>query len=189
MVPVALGTQTKGSVLRPASYCGVTGFKASYGLLPMEGVLPLAKSLATLGFFTHTPADMVLLWESMGHLAEGTEDFALGAPKSMSEVEAAMAAACSECALHVAKRWRVHSVSRYRRNACQTLRCGRYRNVLRGVLDSISSALTSMAPRWARNLWTWFKRACGFLWNSTTTPDGISRSARPEWPRCIRRPP
>ena len=40
MVPVALGTQTKGSVLRPASYCGVTGFKASYGLLPMEGVLP-----------------------------------------------------------------------------------------------------------------------------------------------------
>ncbi|PYJ73481.1 MAG: amidase [Verrucomicrobia bacterium] len=41
MVPVALGTQTKGSVLRPASYCGVTGFKASYGLLPMEGVLPL----------------------------------------------------------------------------------------------------------------------------------------------------
>jgi Asp-tRNA(Asn)/Glu-tRNA(Gln) amidotransferase A subunit family amidase len=93
MVPVALGTQTKGSVLRPASYCGVTGFKASYGLLPMEGVLPLAKSLDTLGFFTHTPADMLLLWESMGHPAEGTEDFALGAPEPMPEVEPAMAAA------------------------------------------------------------------------------------------------
>ena len=93
MVPVALGTQTKGSVLRPASYCGVTGFKASYGLLPMEGVLPLAKSLDTLGFFTPTPADMLLLWESMGHPAEGTEDFALGAPEPMPEVEPAMAAA------------------------------------------------------------------------------------------------
>jgi len=93
MVPIALGTQTKGSVLRPASYCGVTGFKASYGLLSMEGVLPLAKSLDTLGFFTQTPADMLLLWESMGHPAGGTEDFVLGAPEPMPEVEPAMAAA------------------------------------------------------------------------------------------------
>jgi Asp-tRNA(Asn)/Glu-tRNA(Gln) amidotransferase A subunit family amidase len=93
MVPVALGTQTKGSVLRPASFCGVTGFKASYGVLSMEGVLPLAKSLDTLGFFTHTPADMLLLWESMGHPAGGTEDFALGAPEPMPEVEPAMVSA------------------------------------------------------------------------------------------------
>src|SRR5438477_3106576 len=93
MVPVALGTQTKGSVLRPASFCGVTGFKASYGLLPMEGVLPLAKSLDTLGFFTHTPADMLALWESLGHPAGRSEEFELGAPEPMPEVEPAMAAA------------------------------------------------------------------------------------------------
>src|SRR5205809_1759276 len=93
MVPFALGTQTKGSGLRPASFCGVTGFKASYGLLPMEGVLPLAKSLDTLGFFTHTPADMLLLWESMGQSAGETEDFALGAPEPLPEVEPAMATA------------------------------------------------------------------------------------------------
>jgi Asp-tRNA(Asn)/Glu-tRNA(Gln) amidotransferase A subunit family amidase len=61
MVPFTIGEQTQGSVLRPASYCGVTGFKGSYGLLSMDGVLPLAKSLDTLGFFTHTPADMLLL--------------------------------------------------------------------------------------------------------------------------------
>src|SRR5579863_4458075 len=67
MVPFALGTQTLGSVLRPASYCGVTGFKPSFGLLPMEGVLPFAKSLDTLGFFTTTPVDMAGLWESLGH--------------------------------------------------------------------------------------------------------------------------
>ena len=93
MVPIALGTQTRGSVLRPASYCGVTGFKVSYGLLSMEGVLPLAKSLDTLGFFTHTPADMLALWESMGHRGGPIEDFALGAPEPMLEVEPEMAAA------------------------------------------------------------------------------------------------
>lgn len=93
MVPFALGTQTKGSVLRPASYCGVTGFKASYGLFSMEGVLPLAKSLDTLGFFTQTPADMLALWESLGHSVGPTEDFALGAPDPMPDVEPAMAAA------------------------------------------------------------------------------------------------
>lgn len=93
MVPLALGTQTRGSVLRPASYCGVTGFKASYGLFSMEGVLPFAKSLDTLGFFTHTSEDMLALWESMGHSAGGAEDFALGAPDPMPEVEPSMAAA------------------------------------------------------------------------------------------------
>ncbi len=93
MVPVAMGTQTRGSVLRPASFCGVTGFKPSYGLLPMEGVLPLAKSLDTLGFFTNTPGDMMALWESLGHRVGRSEDFALGTPQPMPEVAPAMAAA------------------------------------------------------------------------------------------------
>src|SRR5215472_7777515 len=47
MAPLALGTQTLGSVLRPASYCGVTGFKPSFGLFSLDGVLPLAASLDT----------------------------------------------------------------------------------------------------------------------------------------------
>lgn len=95
MVPFALGTQTKGSVLRPASFCGVTGFKPTFGLLPMEGVLPLSKSLDTLGLFTTTPADMLALWGSMGHSTARTEteDFALGVPDPMPEVEPAMASA------------------------------------------------------------------------------------------------
>src|SRR6266699_1789443 len=93
MVPFALGTQTRGSILRPASFCGVTGFKPTYGLFSLEGVLPLAKSLDTLGFFTHTPADMLALWESLGHSAGPTEDFALGAPQPIPDVEPAMAAA------------------------------------------------------------------------------------------------
>ena len=93
MVPFALGTQTRGSVLRPASYCGITGFKATYGLLSLEGVLPLAKGLDTLGFFTHTAADMLALWEAMGHPVGQAEEVALAAPDPMPGVEPAMAAA------------------------------------------------------------------------------------------------
>jgi Asp-tRNA(Asn)/Glu-tRNA(Gln) amidotransferase A subunit family amidase len=62
MVPLALGTQTLGSVLRPASYCGVCGFKPTFGLIPVEGVLPFAPSLDTVGFFTQTADDMACLW-------------------------------------------------------------------------------------------------------------------------------
>jgi Asp-tRNA(Asn)/Glu-tRNA(Gln) amidotransferase A subunit family amidase len=93
MVPFALGTQTRGSVLRPASFCGVTGFKASYGLLSMEGVLRFARSLDTLGFFTHTAADMLALWESIGRSTEPAEEFELGTPDPLPEVEPEMAAA------------------------------------------------------------------------------------------------
>jgi Asp-tRNA(Asn)/Glu-tRNA(Gln) amidotransferase A subunit family amidase len=93
MIPFALGTQTRGSVLRPASYCGITGFKATYGLVSLEGVLPFAKSLDTLGFFTHTAADMLLLWEAMGHPAGRAEDLVLGTPEPALEVEPDMAAA------------------------------------------------------------------------------------------------
>ena len=62
MVPFAIGTQTLGSVLRPASYCGVCGFKPSYGLIPIEGALPFAPSLDTVGFFTESADDMECLW-------------------------------------------------------------------------------------------------------------------------------
>ncbi len=93
MVPFAIGTQTSGSTVRPASYCGITGFKVTYGLLPMDGCLQYAKSLDTLGFFTHTPADMLLLWEAMGHSTGREEDFAFGVPEPMLEVDPEMASA------------------------------------------------------------------------------------------------
>jgi amidase len=58
MVPVALGSQTAGSVIRPAAFCGVIGFKPTYGLLPIQGVHPLAPSLDTLGFFVRAVEDV-----------------------------------------------------------------------------------------------------------------------------------
>lgn len=63
MVPVALGTQTAGSILRPASYCGVYGYKPSFGLLPRTGMLKTTDSLDTVGFFSRTPQDLRLLLE------------------------------------------------------------------------------------------------------------------------------
>lgn len=93
MVPVAVGEQTLGSVLRPASYCGVTGFKPTYGLLSMQGVLPLAKSLDTLGFFTPTATDMLALWEALGHPAGREEDISMAAPDPLPDVEPPMKAA------------------------------------------------------------------------------------------------
>jgi Asp-tRNA(Asn)/Glu-tRNA(Gln) amidotransferase A subunit family amidase len=93
MVPVALGTQTGGSVLRPASFCGVTGFKPSYGLLPMEGVLPFAKSLDTLGFFTHRPGDMLALWEALGYPVGEPEDVPLAVVEPLPDAEPEMAEA------------------------------------------------------------------------------------------------
>jgi Asp-tRNA(Asn)/Glu-tRNA(Gln) amidotransferase A subunit family amidase len=67
MVPFSIGTQTQGSIVRPASYCGVVGIKPSFGLLPTEGILPFAPTLDTAGFFTETALDLRLLWEALGH--------------------------------------------------------------------------------------------------------------------------
>src|SRR5437879_3123433 len=57
MIPLALGTQTVGSVLRPAAYCGVVGIKPTHGLVPTAGVIPLAWSLDHVGVFTREVAD------------------------------------------------------------------------------------------------------------------------------------
>lgn len=55
VVPVALGTQTAGSVLRPASFCGVVGAKPTFGVVPTDGVKPCAPSLDTVGVLAADP--------------------------------------------------------------------------------------------------------------------------------------
>ena len=56
-VPLALGTQTNGSVIRPAAYCGVVGFKPTLGSIPFDGVNLFSETLDTLGTFTRTVVD------------------------------------------------------------------------------------------------------------------------------------
>ncbi|MBZ5659407.1 MAG: twin-arginine translocation signal domain-containing protein [Acidobacteriia bacterium] len=91
MVPFTIGEQTRGSMIRPASYCGITGFKPTHDLLPMEGVLPLAKTQDTLGLYTHTPADMLALWKALGYPEGSEEQFAIGAPEPIPDCEPEMA--------------------------------------------------------------------------------------------------
>ena len=61
MVPVAFGTQTGGSVIRPASYCGVVGYKPTFGTINRTGVKPLADSFDTVGLFARSVADVALV--------------------------------------------------------------------------------------------------------------------------------
>lgn len=68
MVPLAVGTQTGGSVIRPASFCGVVGFKPSFGMIGRTGILPQSPFLDTVGVFARSVPDAALLAEAMaGH--------------------------------------------------------------------------------------------------------------------------
>jgi len=68
MVPLALGSQTNGSVIRPASYCGVYGFKPSHGLISRHGILRLSRTLDHVGLFARSLDDVALLAEQLaGH--------------------------------------------------------------------------------------------------------------------------
>ncbi|MEQ8824973.1 MAG: amidase [Filomicrobium sp.] len=65
MAPAALGSQTAGSVLRPASYCGVYGYKPTLGLISRRGVLMQSHTLDTLGLFARSIDDLALLTDCM----------------------------------------------------------------------------------------------------------------------------
>ena len=61
MAPIALGTQTGGSIIRPASFCGVVGFKPTYGVVSTEGMKRYANTLDTIGWYGRSVKDVALL--------------------------------------------------------------------------------------------------------------------------------
>jgi len=65
MAPLSIGSQTNGSIIRPASYCGVVGYKPSYGLISRSGVLRQSDKLDTIGVFGKTVEDVALLAKSL----------------------------------------------------------------------------------------------------------------------------
>jgi Asp-tRNA(Asn)/Glu-tRNA(Gln) amidotransferase A subunit family amidase len=65
MVPLALGTQTNGSVIRPAAYCGVYGYKPTHGWVPRHGIQKLSRTLDTVGLFARNLDDLALAAEQL----------------------------------------------------------------------------------------------------------------------------
>ncbi|MBX3589356.1 MAG: amidase [Burkholderiaceae bacterium] len=65
MVPVAIGTQTNGSVIRPAAFCGVYGFKPSFGLIPRHGVLRQSRPLDQVGVMARSVEDLAIIAEPL----------------------------------------------------------------------------------------------------------------------------
>jgi Asp-tRNA(Asn)/Glu-tRNA(Gln) amidotransferase A subunit family amidase len=74
MVPLALGSQTAGSVIRPAAFCGVYGFKPTHGLIPRSGILQLSRTLDHVGLFARSVEDLALLLEQLAGYDERDPD-------------------------------------------------------------------------------------------------------------------
>jgi Asp-tRNA(Asn)/Glu-tRNA(Gln) amidotransferase A subunit family amidase len=85
MVPAAVGTQTAGSVIRPAAYCGVYGFKPTLGVIPRPGVLTQSHTLDTVGVFGRAVEDLALLTDAMqGFDARDEASFASSRPRLLA---------------------------------------------------------------------------------------------------------
>lgn len=84
-VPLALGTQTAGSILRPASYCGVLGFKPTFGLVARTGVLAQSAPLDTIGGYARSAEDLALLVDCMSAADGGDAMQAAARSRSIRE--------------------------------------------------------------------------------------------------------
>ncbi len=80
-VPLAFGTQTAGSVIRPAAYCGVVGYKPSFGVIDRHGMKLMSASLDTIGVLARSVADCALLAGTVSGLDLGDPDRAIAAPR------------------------------------------------------------------------------------------------------------
>jgi Asp-tRNA(Asn)/Glu-tRNA(Gln) amidotransferase A subunit family amidase len=85
LAPLALGTQTIGSIIRPAGFCGVLGFKPSRERISRQGVIPLSASLDHVGFFAAdiqtACAAAAVLFEDWGGLPDPSATPVLGVPQ------------------------------------------------------------------------------------------------------------
>jgi Asp-tRNA(Asn)/Glu-tRNA(Gln) amidotransferase A subunit family amidase len=88
MVPLALGSQTNGSVIRPASFCGVVGYKPTHGLISRRGVLSLSRTLDHVGVFAGSVGDAALLAEILMAYDSGDADMSPRARPELSRMAA-----------------------------------------------------------------------------------------------------
>lgn len=162
LATLALGTQTFGSVIRPAAFCGVVGFKPSFGALPREGVHPLSPSLDHVGLFARSAADVSVAFplltgggtaSSAGPRAiEGIRIATLAPPEDLVSAEQAVAS-------ETARRWLAEAGARLEalelpawpdraQNAADTLvayeAARSLGDIVRRFPDKISSVLTEL---------------------------------------------
>jgi len=64
-VPFAIGTDTGDSIRKPAAFCGIVGYKPTYGLISRNGVFPYAPSLDTVGIFTNHVDDVAIVLDTL----------------------------------------------------------------------------------------------------------------------------
>jgi Asp-tRNA(Asn)/Glu-tRNA(Gln) amidotransferase A subunit family amidase len=88
MVPLALGSQTNGSVIRPASYCGVVGYKPTHGLISRAGVLQLSRTLDHVGVFAGSVENAAFLAEILMQYDAGDADMQMQARHELSRMAA-----------------------------------------------------------------------------------------------------
>ncbi|MGQ0457108.1 MAG: amidase [Hyphomicrobium sp.] len=82
-IPLALGTQTAGSIIRPASYCGTVGFKPTFGYVSRTGVLAQSAPLDTIGGYARTVEDIALLMDCISGYDLADRDMTSGAKPSL----------------------------------------------------------------------------------------------------------
>lgn len=78
--PLALGTQTMGSVVRPASFCGIVGFKPGQNSLPQDGIIPFAPEIDQPGFFCRTPKEAAYVAQALFPQESAHKHWRIGIP-------------------------------------------------------------------------------------------------------------
>ncbi|MFL9824844.1 amidase [Rhodoplanes sp. SY1] len=99
---VALGSDTGGSVRIPAACCGITGLKPTFGTLPLDGVMPLAETLDTLGVFARSAATLAHVWPVLSGIAPGDTAMPRRAVLLIDTFDASEPAVVSACEAAVA---------------------------------------------------------------------------------------
>ncbi len=96
MVPLALGTQTGGSVIRPASFCGVYGMKPTLGFVSRRGVTLQSHTLDTVGFYGRSIEDLALIGDGVDQHDPGDD---VSYPRAPTRLQAALGEALGNCRL------------------------------------------------------------------------------------------
>ena len=178
MVPLAIGSQTNGSVIRPAAFCGVYGVKPTHGIISRRGALILSQALDHVGVFARTLADAALILEVLAgydperqrHAPAGGA--ALPRDADRGAADAAAARLRAHAGLGQGRRRDARGIRGFRQAA------GRFRRRRRSAGQLMRQPGTISAPSWPP---TW--RTIWARWSSAAAMPPASNCAI-SWPRA-----